>query len=70
MEHYLPSTPGNVQWGLWDAAVPPVLTIASGDRVVIDTLSGEPDDLPDPSSGFAVLPDHREVLASAPRGPG
>lgn len=70
MDHYLPSTPGNVQWGVWDAAVPPVLTIASGDRVVIDTLSGELEDLPDPASGLVVLPEHREVLATAPHGPG
>ena len=46
MEHHLPSTPGNVHWGLWDAALSPVLRIASGDRVTIETLSGEPEDLP------------------------
>ncbi|MFK8251352.1 acetamidase/formamidase family protein [Ancylobacter terrae] len=69
-EHFLPSLPGNVQWGLWDASVPPVLTVKSGDRVVIDTLSGEPEDLPDPSTGLSVLPDHRAVLESTPRGPG
>jgi acetamidase/formamidase len=70
MEHHLPSTPGNVHWGLWDAALPPVLRIASGDRVTIETLSGEPEDLPEPASGFEVLPDHRQVLATAFRGPG
>ncbi len=69
-EHYLPSTPGNVQWGLWDAAVPPVLTICSGDRVVIDTLSGEPEDMPDPASGLAILPEQPDVFASSFRGPG
>ncbi|MBS7538954.1 acetamidase/formamidase family protein [Ancylobacter lacus] len=69
-EHYLPSTPGNVQWGLWDAAVPPVLTIRSGDRVVIDTLSGEPEDMPDPASGLAILPEQPAVFAHAFRGPG
>ena len=70
MEHHLPSTPGNVHWGLWDAVLPPVLRIASGDRVTIETLSGEPEDLPEPASGFEVLPDHRQVLATAFRGPG
>src|SRR3984957_11549754 len=70
MEHHLSSTPGNVHWGLWDAALPPVLKIASGDRVTIDTLSGEPEDLPEPDSGFQDLPDHREVLATTFRGPG
>ena len=70
MDHTLRSTPGNVHWGLWDATLPPVLKIASGDRVTIETLSGEPEDLPEPGSGFAVLPDHEEVLTRTFRGPG
>jgi acetamidase/formamidase len=69
-DHHLPSTPGNVQWGLWDGQLKPVLRIASGDRVIIETLSGEPDDVPDPSLGFSVVPGHRDVLESAFRGPG
>ncbi|RTL66691.1 MAG: amidase [Hyphomicrobiales bacterium] len=68
--HHLPSTPGNVSLGFWDGSLPPVLTIQSGDRVTIDTLSGEGPDLPDPSSGFAVLPEHRAVLEKGPQGPG
>jgi acetamidase/formamidase len=70
MDHHLRSTPGNVQWGLWDGRLKPVLKIASGDRVTIETLSGEPDDLPDPSLGFSVVPGHSDVLESAFRGPG
>ncbi|MDA9487816.1 acetamidase/formamidase family protein [Bradyrhizobium sp. CCBAU 11361] len=70
MDFVLRSTPGNVQWGLWDGRLKPVLRIASGDRVTIETLSGEPDDLPDPSLGFDSVPGHAEVLASAFRGPG
>jgi acetamidase/formamidase len=70
MDHHLRSTPGNVQWGLWDGRLKPVLKIASGDRVTIETLSGEPDDLPDPSLGFSVVPGHKEVLETAFRGPG
>ena len=70
MDFVLRSTPGNVQWGLWDGQLKPVLRIASGDRVTIETLSGEPDDLPDPSLGFDVVPGHSEVLASTLRGPG
>ncbi|MCK0197314.1 acetamidase/formamidase family protein [Ancylobacter sp. 6x-1] len=69
-EHHLPSTPSNVQWGLWDASIPPVLTIRSGDTVVIDTLSGEPEDMPDPASGMAMLPEHQAVFDHAFRGPG
>lgn len=70
MDFVLRSTPGNVQWGLWDGQLKPVLRIASGDRVTIETLSGEPDDLPDPSLGFDVVPGHSDVLASTLRGPG
>ncbi|UPJ52726.1 acetamidase/formamidase family protein [Bradyrhizobium sp. 200] len=70
MDHHLASTLGNVQWGLWDGRLKPVLRIASGDRVTIETLSGEPDDIPDPSLGFSVVPGHREVLKSTFRGPG
>jgi acetamidase/formamidase len=70
MDHHLRSTPGNVHWGLWDGRLKPVLRIASGDRVTIETLSGEPDDVPDPSLGFSVVPGPKEVLESTFRGPG
>src|SRR6202000_1726391 len=70
MDHRLPSTPGKVHWGLWDATLPPVLRIASGDRVTIDTLSGEPEEKRVPASDFQILPDHKAVFASTFRGPG
>jgi acetamidase/formamidase len=70
MDHLLRSTPGNVQWGLWDGRLQPALRIASGDRVTIETLSGGPADLPDPSLGLSVVPGHKDVLESTARGPG
>jgi acetamidase/formamidase len=70
MEHYLPSVPGNVHWGLWDGTLKPVLTIKSGDRVVIETLSAEPEDMPDASLGFSIIPGHKEVHQHTFRGPG
>lgn len=69
MEHYLAAIPGNVRWGQWDASFEPVLHIRSGDSVVIETLSGEPEDLP-PFRRFTPIPFHDAVLANAPRGPG
>ncbi|KAF0282857.1 acetamidase/formamidase family protein [Spiribacter roseus] len=58
--HHLPATPDTVAWGYLDAARRAVLQVQSGDEVVIDTLSGEPENLPaDPAR---VLPDHRAVL--------
>jgi acetamidase/formamidase len=68
--HHLPATPDTVRWGHWDGSLPPVLTIRSGDSVTIDTLSGEPADLPDTMSGYTVLPEHRDVLAAGYAGPG
>ena len=68
--HHLPAKPGTVRWGHWDGSLPPVLTIRSGDTVTIDTLSGEPEDLPDATSGFTIIPGHREVLDAGYVGPG
>ena len=50
-EHRLTATPETVRWGFLDAATPPALTVASGDVVVIETVSGGPDHLP--PEGFA-----------------
>lgn len=62
--------PGRVQWGHFDAAVPAVATIRSGDTVTMHTLSGSPENLPSAASGFALLPFHRDVLSATPPGPG
>jgi acetamidase/formamidase len=57
--HVLNSSPETCHWGYFDAALKPVLTVESGDRVTVHTLSGGPGELP--SSGFEVLPEHRLV---------
>lgn len=46
--HRLDAGPDTVHWGYFDAALPPVLTVESGDRVTISTVSGPPDDMPAP----------------------
>ena len=56
--HQLPASLETCVWGYFEAAKAPVMTIASGDRVTIDTVSGPPDMLPGP--GFHVPP---ELLA-------
>ena len=38
----------NVHWGYFDAALPPIVTIDSGDVVTIGTVSGPPEMLPPP----------------------
>jgi len=39
-------------WGYFDATLPPAMTISSGDEVVINTVSGGPQNLP--GAGFHV----------------
>lgn len=38
-KYILPATPATSQWGVFDNAQPPVLTINSGDTVVIETMA-------------------------------
>jgi acetamidase/formamidase len=52
--HHLAATPQTVSFGIFDAAIPPVLNIQSGDSVVIETLSGGPTEMP--QTGFAIPP--------------
>ncbi len=68
--HTLLPVPGTVHRGTFDAALPPVLTIESGDTIEITSLSGDAVDLPPASSGFTVSAAHREVLERVPSGLG
>lgn len=58
--HHLAATPDTVAWGHLDARRGHVLEIDSGDEVVIETISGEPWDLPEDES--LILSDHNAVL--------
>lgn len=69
-EHRLRSTPKTVHWGFFDAALEPVLTVESGDRVTIECVSGNPEWLPPESSGFHILPELRDIHRDAKRGTG
>jgi acetamidase/formamidase len=66
-DHTLRSSVGTVHWGYFDATEKPVLTIASGDRVTIETVSGTPDVMPPPSSGMKIPPELLEIHAKVPR---
>jgi acetamidase/formamidase len=59
-DHSLPrldAGPDTVHWGYFDARLKPVLTVDSGDRVVITTVTGSPELLPPPPFQVpAVLP--------------
>ncbi len=68
--HHLPARPNTVRWGYWDASLPPALRVRSGDTVAIETLSGEPEDMPPPELGHEMLEAQRAVHADGERGPG
>jgi acetamidase/formamidase len=54
--HRLAPTPKTVRWGTFDAAYPPLITIASGDTVVLECVSGGPEVMPPPGSGLRIPP--------------
>lgn len=60
--HHLRASPDTCHWGYFDAALPPVLTIADGDRVTIETVSGAAEDLP--QAGFHVPPELPAIHAA------
>ena len=67
--HEIAPKPGNVVWGYFDARVPPVLTVASGDTVSLTSWpAGDPSSFPDDPA--LIDPVHREVIETVQRGPG
>ncbi len=52
--HRIAATPQTVRLGLFDATIPPVLTVESGDGVEMQCLSGGLEVMPPAGSGFAV----------------
>jgi acetamidase/formamidase len=54
MPAHLEPAPDTVHWGYFDAALPPRLTVASGERVIVSTVSGAPDLMP--AAPLAVPP--------------
>lgn len=45
---HLEPAPDTVHWGFFDAKLAPLATIASGERVTISTVSGNPEQMPGP----------------------
>lgn len=62
--HELNAGPETVHWGIFDASLPPVLEVESGDSVTLHCLSGTPDILP--HGKFEILPEHLEVHERVP----
>ncbi|HZP77576.1 MAG TPA: acetamidase/formamidase family protein [Pseudolabrys sp.] len=66
----LKAMPETVHWGYLDAAIPPALTIDSGERVTIECVTCSPEWMPPKDAGFDVLPDITEVHAKVKKGSG
>jgi acetamidase/formamidase len=62
--HHLSATPETVRRGTFDASFPPVLTVESGDTVVIECISGRREILPSIGSGLPIPPALERVLAA------
>ncbi len=67
--HYLKASPETCHWGYFDSKSAPILTIKSGDQVTIDSVSGNPDYMPD-AQKFHVPPELKDIHARSERGPG
>ena len=64
-QHHLAASVETCHWGLFDAALAPVLRVQSGDRLTIDSVSGGPDALP--PAGFHVPRELFEIHARSAR---
>ena len=68
--HFVPATPQTVRFGMFDAAIPPVLTVASGDTVVLECVSGGLEVMPHPGRASTFLPALPAIHAARRRGSG
>ena len=67
--HELRATPATCFWGFFDAALPPVLSVRSGDLVRIETLTHQAGDAPDLMMDEGVGAVYRAIPIRS-RGPG
>lgn len=65
-QHRVAATPETVRWGTFSAAYPPVLTVQSGDTVVLECVTGAPDVMPSEGSGMEVPPALAAIHAANP----
>jgi len=68
--HVLRSSPETIHWGYFDGGLEPVLTVDSGDRVVVESVSGNPEWMPAKSTGFEILPELKDIHQRVKRGTG
>jgi acetamidase/formamidase len=68
--HVLRSSPETVHWGYLDGGLEPVLMVDSGDRVIVESVSGNPEWMPAKSTGFQILPELKDIHQRVRRGTG
>ncbi len=62
--HYLAPTPATVRFGMFDASFPPVLSVNSGDTVVLECVSGGSESMPPTDMGLAIPPALQAIQAA------
>ena len=67
MTAHLKASPETCAWGYFDACLDPVMEVASGDTIVIDTVSGGPDHTPPPDAGFTIPAELPDIHARSER---
>jgi acetamidase/formamidase len=65
--HRIEATPQTCRWGVFDANFPAVATIASGDTVILECLSGGPDQVPAPGGAFTIPEKLLAIHGAVPR---
>lgn len=60
-EHHVAATPETIRFGIFDALIPPVLTVESGDSVTLECLSGGLEVMPADIVQFPIPPALRAI---------
>lgn len=64
--HRLDATPQTIRWGTFDASHAPLLTVESGDLVILECVSGGPEVMPPAGSGLEIPAKLAAIHASNP----
>lgn len=67
MSKHLKASPETCAWGYFDAALEPVLEVQSGETVVIDTVSGSPENTPSSCDGYDIPKELLDIHATSHR---
>ena len=63
----IPASVATCRWGGFDASFPPVASIASGETVILECVSGGPEVMPGPEKGLPLHPAISEIHSRLPR---